>query len=111
MSTSKARPSMFATGLEPAPSGAILNRHLHYAATARPPQRRLILDIGSTRRVRSTPHGPWVIGPRVSRAHRHAAQRHSACNAGKLYQPLHKREWCPESLVIPVALRRTTASS
>jgi hypothetical protein len=61
---------------------------------------------GSTREcVRSTPFGPWVNGllcgpswtrcPQAQHTVPHARATQASCT------PLHKRDWCPVSLVIP----------
>jgi hypothetical protein len=58
--------------------------------------------------VRRTPLGPWVNGPCASRyANRQASavpQRRATQASSQ--QPCTNREWCPASLVVPIALRR-----
>ena len=58
--------------------------------------------------VRRTPLGPWVNGLCASRyANRQASavpQRRATQASSQ--QPCTNREWCPASLVVPIALRR-----
>lgn len=71
--------------------------------TVRPPVRWPTPDVCET-------HTPWTLGQwslRIALCQQ-ASQRSATatCNAGMQSTTLHNREWCPASLVVPIALRR-----
>lgn len=71
--------------------------------TVRPPVRWPPLDVCET-------HTPWTLGQwslRIGYANRQAsATPQRRATQASSQQPCTKREWCPASLVVPVALRR-----